>query len=98
MQWIKTRTAPSPGDESTIWSTTIAPAYNTAYTDTDGNYQLSNIYYGASGTNFTVTPSKPDHTFSPTSQNVTLLDATPTGSGVEFYGNQPDVYIRVRLF
>lgn len=65
------------------WSTSIPPSYAIDYTDLDGNYQVNNINYGT-GTNYSVTPSKPSHEFSPSNQSITLLDATPTANGVNF--------------
>jgi len=65
------------------WSGTIPPAYATAYTDFDGNYQINNINYG-DGTNYTLTPSKPYHEFNPTYRLVYLSNTVPVSNGQNF--------------
>lgn len=68
---------------SSTWSSAIPDVYATAYTDQDGNYQINNINYD-SGTNFTLTPSKPAHIFDPGYRLAYLADATPVANEQTF--------------
>ena len=69
--------------DNSYWDNSIAPAYATDYTDLGGAYTIVNINYG-SGKNMSVSPTKPYHVFSPTSNQAYLSDANPVRNNVNF--------------
>jgi hypothetical protein len=56
------------------------------YTDANGEYSITQIYYGAS-TTFTVTPSKPGHIFQPEQRQITLSTSNTAQDNVDFTDN-----------
>lgn len=71
------------GLSASTWSTNKPEVYATAYTDPQGTYQINNINYG-SGTNFTLTPSKPYHNFDPIYRLVYLSSNSPVANNQNF--------------
>jgi len=71
------------GLSASTWSTSKPEVYATAYTDPQGTYQINNINYG-SGTNFTLTPSKPYHNFDPVYRLVYLSSNSPVANNQNF--------------
>lgn len=64
-----------------------------AVTNTNGQYSIPNIFYGdisngdPGNVQFTVTPSKDDHVFTPASTTVTLTNTNPTSLPQNFTDN-----------
>ena len=69
--------------DNSYWHDSDAPAYASAFTNLEGAYEIVNVNYG-NGTNVTVTPSKPFHVFSPSSNQTYLSDSNPVRNNVNF--------------
>jgi len=69
------------------WSDENPIIHNSAFTNMDGNYSIGGIYYEPSGTEFTVTPQKVWHEFTPANKTVTLSTSSIASDGVDFMDN-----------
>jgi len=69
------------------WSDDNPNIHNSAFTDMDGNYSIRGIYYEPAGTEFTVTPQKVWHEFTPENKTVTLSTSSTASDGVDFMDN-----------
>lgn len=67
----------------TAWSDDIPDIHNSAFTDIEGNYEISSINYGT-GTTFTVTPVKALHEFDPSSRTIALDLNGSAANNVDF--------------
>ena len=56
---------------------TTANGMGSDVTDGNGNYAITGLYYGGTSADFTVTPSKTNHEFNPTSRSVTVNSSNP---------------------
>ncbi|MBN2010529.1 T9SS type A sorting domain-containing protein [candidate division KSB1 bacterium] len=66
------------------WSNDHADLHISAFTDRNGNYEISSIYYG-DGTTFAVTPTKFGHLqWDPPSKNVTLNVSATSADQINF--------------
>ncbi len=68
------------------WSTNDPGIMLGDYTDANGEYSITQIYYGAS-TTFTVTPSKTGHIFQPEQRQITLNTSNTAQDNVDFTDN-----------
>ena len=72
---------------------------NAAYTDQFGQYQIANIRYTGTGSNFKILPTKgpPAHEFAPGQMNLTLGDGLRSVTDMDFFdisSFELDVYVR----
>lgn len=67
----------------TVWSNDIPVIHNSAFTDVQGNYEISSINYGT-GSTFTVTPQKHLHEFDPPSRIIALDLNGSAANNVDF--------------
>lgn len=56
-------------------------------TGTDGVFTITGVPYKGNGSNYTLTPHYPNHTFNPTSMQVTIGTTATSVSGLEFKDN-----------
>lgn len=68
------------------WSTNEPGIMLGDYTDANGEYSITQIYYGAS-TTFTVTPFKTGHFFQPEQRQITLNTSNTAQDNVDFTDN-----------
>jgi len=69
------------------WSEESPDIHNSAFTDMSGNYSIRGIFYAPGGTEFTVTPQKIWHQFTPENKTITLSSSMTASDGVDFVDN-----------